>query len=221
MCAWRKQVYFYGMCQNPTGSNYTFLCENVTRITTGKETHWLEPCNFSILSLKANFPSAAHKLFSLQSGQYEKGGTQHLMDTTPPHPKTQKDWCCNVMSVSNVSAHKGGWMLKLPTLSKHAPGHYSCSVLLSNVSPGAELCTLNSLESSFPFFLDSCSQCGLIQKHARQRSLQSKVLQLELSTKILTPLQPLGTSIEGGWEAEPLEPHSLLDAGTTQDGISK
>lgn len=101
------QAYFYGVCPNPTGSNCMVLCENVIRC-------WVEPFNFFILSFQANFPSALHKLCSLQSGQYEKEGTQYLMDNTPPCPKKKKDCYCNVMSVSNVSIHKGTWMLKLP-----------------------------------------------------------------------------------------------------------
>lgn len=58
-----------------------------------------------------------------------------------------------------------------------------------------------------------------LDPEAPQRSLQSKVLQLELSTKVLAPLQPLGTNTEGGWQADSPEPYSLLDAGTIQDGI--
>lgn len=83
-------MYFYGVCHNPTRSNCTILPENVTRITIGNERYRVEPCNFSILSLQANFPSAPHKLCSLQSGQYEKGGTQYLVDNTPPYPKKSK-----------------------------------------------------------------------------------------------------------------------------------
>lgn len=201
------------MCQSPAGSNCMVLHENVTSVTTGKERSWVEPCTFSILSLEANFPSTPHK----QSGQCEKGGTQYPMDNTPLYPKRKKDWCCNVMSVSNMSTQKRTWDAQIACccLSMHL------GTTAQWCSPGAELQTLKPLECTFPFFLDSWTQCGLIQKHARQRSLQSKVLQLELSTKVLAPLQPLGTNTEGEWQADPPEPYSLLDAGTTQDGIWK
>ena len=63
-----------------------------------------------------------------------------------------------------------------------------------------------------------------------QRSLQSEVLNLELSTTgVLEDRAPQlclsghpGTNTEGGWEAESLhilEPCSFLDAGTIQDGV--
>lgn len=188
------QVYFYDTCQNPTGSNCMVLHENAIRKTLSRILVIFPFSACRPISLLLLINCALCKVASMK-----KKGLNTLWTTHFPIPKRKKDinvvmWCLYQMWVHTERHGCSNCLLLL----KHTPGQYGWSVLLSDVGPGAELWTLNPLECTFPFFLDSWTQHGLFQKHVRQRSLQSKVLQLELYTKVLAPLQPLRTNTEDG-----------------------
>lgn len=168
------QVYSYDECQSPSGNNSMVLYEIVTNVTTGMERSWVGPSNFfPFLVCKADFPVAPHKLCSVQSCHYKKGGTQHPTDNIHPFPAGLIPEGKGVAVVMSSWQWQTLWvqvqlsgLFKVPAAAR-ARGWALRLVCTAKWCAGADLWTLSPLMCTFPFFLDSWMQWVLILKHAR------------------------------------------------------